>query len=267
MDDQVEVVSAKLEQISTQLKLLEIKTQDRAEAPQKPESWRSIVVQVIAIPAALVALFLQFGQAKDLPLQKDKTVAEISKTQTEELKTRAELQQLLDQLAEKKGQGIAVYQQQLDESLPKINATLDRISGLNRSLRSESSLTLLMKYVVLYIFWNALRLVFSAIGMVWNPMIAGFLITIRSRLSKSRYRERWTRLLDVSTIILAPLPNIAFTVIEIGFFVVVLWPLFDQLAASLGTDVRFQEIASRIVHLHFGQAIGLLRQVILSAAN
>jgi hypothetical protein len=135
---------------------------------------------------------------------------------------------------------------------------------------TETAFQLLMRYVLLYIFWNAIRLLFNAVGAVWGPLIGTATLTLRNRVNKA-HREGvkvgWEPLINIGTMIVAPIPSIVHTVIEFSFFVAVLWPLFDLLSASLGSAVRFQNIASAFAHLKFTQAILMLKSIIIGSGG
>jgi hypothetical protein len=275
-----ELIAARLDQISSQLNAIETRSElvheklkaveGKQPATPAKENWRSIVVQIIAVPAALIALFLQFNQAKNLPVDREKEVAEIAKTRTEELKTRAELQGILDGLAEKRGKSLTEYQRQLNDNLPRLEAVLGRMRDLNETSRADSAFQLLMRYVLLYIFWNAIRLVFNAVHAIWGPLIGTVTVALRNRAynaMRKGLKVRWEPLINLFSVIVAPLPSVVHTVIEVAFFVAVLWPLFDLLSASLGSGVRFQQIAASFAHLNFTQAIIMLKSIIIGVGR
>jgi hypothetical protein len=97
-----------LAKIQARLDLMELERRKDAAAAGsgQPKSWIGAITQFLVVPGAILALVLQFTQVTGGAADKEKSVAETEKIRVETLKTRADLEQQLDELAKAKGTNI-----------------------------------------------------------------------------------------------------------------------------------------------------------------
>jgi len=96
------LIEAKLDVLLARVEKAEI----ASKIPTKDsQPWWTVAAQILGIPVAVTLILLQWSQTQKAPHDIEKTTAETAKLQTEELKARAELQQILEKLASEKSKG------------------------------------------------------------------------------------------------------------------------------------------------------------------
>ncbi|HEV2802293.1 MAG TPA: hypothetical protein VGW12_17610 [Pyrinomonadaceae bacterium] len=262
--------STSLEPLSTKLDLLSLKLEKlevTAGIPAKEkQSWWSVATQFLGLPALIILMILQLSQTKQTTYDTDKSVAEAAKIRTEELKTRAELQELLDKLAEKKAIGLATYQQQLNETLPKLEQTIAKLSEFNRADTQRTNMNLFSKYLILWIFLYAVSLFFEIISTLWASFITIFTATVYSReyTKDSKFQKRLRKYTQLFVPILSPLPQILRLAVNAFLLFAVLAPFFNQQSGLLGSQLTFDSIIDSLKHLSIGGAVEKIRQILFS---
>jgi hypothetical protein len=258
-----ELIAAKLETISKGLETVQAKVEN-----QKPrENWRTTLTQVIGIPAALLLLYSQFHQAKNTPLETRKLGAETRKLELEAdaLQAGQDLKALLNQ-AVVSGKNVVAYRQQLTEASEKLNSALTQlqIAKQNEKLLSSKE-GLIAKYLILYVFFFAVSICFRTINALWYPFVNILQTAAFSPSKRGRFYircERMRRLLQTFSQILYPLPNIAEIAVDVLVMAVVLIPLFDLTATSLGQNIKFSTVYHELIGAHIGNAVNLIKQII-----
>jgi uncharacterized membrane-anchored protein YhcB (DUF1043 family) len=96
-----EIASLRLEQDKRELERQRRELEESKKAAP-PKAWWASAVEILALPAAVIAIVVQFTNASSTVQTTAKTEAETAKIRVEEVKTRVELQKMLDDLAETK---------------------------------------------------------------------------------------------------------------------------------------------------------------------
>lgn len=263
----LEVLTAKVETLSSKVETITGKV-DAAAAKadlqkEQKQPWWTILTAILGIPGLIFLMYLQFSQSGQAKAETQKSIAETEKVRTEELKARTELQGELDTLAEKKGQGFAAYQKQLNESLPKLQETLERLNAANVAKQTVNR-DLLIQYVVLWVFVWGIGLLLDFISILWNWIlsIAVTLLYSSEPERESRFAKRLKRLVRVLVPFFSPLPQVLRLSVQIFVFFALFAPLFDQTAAAVGSATKFRTVANSVKSLRFGDAVGQVKGVI-----
>ncbi len=252
-------LASRVDSVSTKVDLAAIK----ASLPtEQTKPWWTTLTAILGIPALIFVMYLQFSQGGEAKANTQKSLAETEKARTEELKARTELQTELETLAEKKSQGIASYQKQLNESLPKLEQTIERLNAANLA-KQEMNRDLLVQFVVLWIFMWGIGLLFDLISIVWDSAISIPLGVFYSlRLSQSKVSERIRRMVNVIVPVLSPVPRILRVAVEISIFFALFAPLFDQVSATTGSATKFERVAHSVRAVRLGDAVAQVRKVL-----
>jgi hypothetical protein len=259
----LEVVTANLDKLDAKIERVESK-----QVAKEPQNWWTLAAQILALPALIITMYMQINQGGESKQAAVLTQAQVAKTQAEELKTRAELQELLEKLSRSKETDARVYKQQLDRLLPQIDAALTTLTKLNVTSGAKATQDVLARYLLIWVFLTAIGITFSIIGFFWNSLFVVATTTLQAlrpdydapEAARRRFRriEKFQRFLPV----LIPLPGIAHIAVDITIFGAVLIPLFDLLAKEMGSPITFGSILSNLWRLRFGDAIEALRRVV-----
>jgi hypothetical protein len=267
-----DIVAAKLDTVAAKLETVQSKVEGKPK-----ENWRNVAVQLIAIPSAVLLLYIQFHQARTTPLEEKKTAAEIEKLELESKSLQAKtdldanVTKLLDALKDNRTREVAALQQELrQQTLPQLEQALEHIETLNRQETSRINQNLFAKYVVLYIFWNALRLFFNVVDAFWRPLLGVSTAALYSSTERPGKTERSRRhqqvrrkIMQFVLPILSQAPSILHTAIEVGLFAIVFVPFFNELMLSLGHGESFRTVAGLMARLQIGDALRLIHNVVL----
>ncbi len=252
--NRLEALDVKLERQNLQLQ------QQPKDAKQQP--WWATTIQFLGLPALLIAMFLQFGQATEVPGNKAKTEAETNKLNTEELKARAELQEIVLRLEAKQGESASASAHELREVLPDLRDAVDR---LQRTSTANSSALLVAKYLVIWGVLTAISLVFEIVGHLWTPLVGSvtnlFYHSPEDR-APSRWRRQLARRFNLVQPLLYPLPFLAQWLVQVAVFAALVIPLFNTAAATLGSTITLQSMLEDARHLDLSKALANARQLI-----
>lgn len=239
---------------------------DKLAANDKPkETWWGVATKVLGVPALVVLMYMQLSQGKEATDTAALKRAEIAKVNTEEIKTRAELQTTLDELTAKRAVGTEEYQRQLSRTLPELTASLDRLQQLNVAAVPTVRQDNLTRYLLVWVFLIAVGVLFSIINSVWSPLVSIASSTMYAiNRGGSKRAERVRRLVPVLQPLLYPIPSLLHILIDVALFTAVLIPLFNQLAASVGSPVTFEQIVRSLARFDFTRAVELLRSVVVA---
>lgn len=279
--DKLEVAEDKIERVGEQSK-------NTLVAPPKA-SWLGTLGQILTVLSVVVLMFLQLRQASLTGPQNEKTIAETQKINTEELKTRAELQKLLDDLAVEKSKGIDAYEQQLELVLPTIQEALDKLNELDNSRSKFVFTENLYIGLLILIFMQAVNFFLDALTQLWSFVMVNINIYFTYFIQRLQRKRREVRSLKdeqgnlrrknviskravdhdgIQNIIrvytfgfsvLANLPWIAKFVISIFIFTTLTVPLFDSVSASLGSDIRFSLVLEHLWKFDLAGAVNTIR--------
>jgi hypothetical protein len=263
----IESLSSKVETVTAKVDVAAARAADQQKEQKQP--WWTILTAILGIPGLIFLMYLQFSQGGQARAETQKSIAETEKARTEELKARTELQSELDTLAEKKGQGFAAYQKQLNESLPKLQETLEKLNAAN-AMKQTVNRDLLIQYVVLWVFVWGIGLLLDFISILWNwglSIALTFLYPSERPDRESKFAKRLRRAVRVLVPFFNPLPQVLRLSVQIFVFLALFAPLFDQTAASVGSSTKFQGVAHSIKSLRFGEAVGQVKGVIFPAGK
>lgn len=266
--EKVDVRSERLVSVEAALDRLERRTEaglervEKSTAGKEEETWWSLATKFLGLPALIVLMYLQLSQGREASESAEVRRAEAAKLQTEELKTRAEVQMLLDSLTAKRAASLGAYQQQLDRTLPQLSKSLERLDQLNTGVTQRVGRDDLSRYLVLWVFLQALGVFFTIAHTFWGALVSMTTSALFSWRSHSERAERLRRVVSVVQPALYPLPNVLHVAVDVTLFGAVLIPLFNQLASSLGSQISFQSIVQRLSRLDFAGAIELIHAVV-----
>ncbi len=268
-DQKVQALTQKLEILSLKLEKQALESQMKAPA-SKP--WWGTLLEFLALPAAILAIVLQITQTSGTFETQEKTVAETEKIRTEEIKTRVELQQLLDSIAEKKQKGVQAYRDEVERTLPQLKAAVERLQALESQSSRFSIGISLTKFVILWVVFHAVDLAFDVLAQVWATLLSGTAIAVFNRKEASKEgrrdrirRERMQRFMTWSVTVLSPVPSILRWSIQLSIFIALVIPLFDELAKLLGSNVTFISVFESAKALKIGEAIGKIRIILFGS--
>ena len=261
LTDRLEILSLKLDKQSLEAS---------AKAPAtKP--WWGTLLEFLALPAAILAIVFQIVQTTGTVGTGAKTEAETEKIKTEEIKTRVELQVLLDSIAEKRQQGAEAYKNEIEKTLPKLQETVERLKALEAQSNRFLIESTLAKFVLLWIIFHAVGLVFDIFSQLWSTLLSGGALAIFNRKLKNRdekSREKSERVRKLTTwavAVLSPVPSILRWSVQLSIFIALMVPLFDEISRVLGSDITFQAVFNSAKSLSIGDAIGKVRLILFGS--
>jgi hypothetical protein len=255
-------------QIAHRLDAAVLRLEKSVEPPSKTtKSWWTVAIEFLALPAAVLAIVIQITQTKSTAVEQDKTVAETEKIKTEEIKTRVEIEGLVDSLAEKKQKGIQIYRAELERTLPLMQNAVERLSTLEAQSTKGPITQSLAKFVILWIVLIGVGLVFNVIGQLWSTLLTAGTLTLFNRKApkdpSSRLRhERWKRIATWAHPILGPMPSVLHWAIELAIFITLLVPLFDETMSRLGVDLKFATVLEDAKRFKISDAIAAVSKAL-----
>ena len=268
--DDVEVLKAKMELIS--LKLDQQSTTAGKDNSSDKKAWWTTAVEILALPALVVAILLQVSQTTSNIGVPEKTAAETAKIRTEELKARVELESLIDGLAEKKGEGIAEYREEIEKTIPRLEETIEKLSKIERQSEKWSIEALFALYIVLWIVYVGVSLVFEIISHIWSTIlnsVSNMIYGLDSYdpdnpISKKRRKviERLRKIVPWVHSFLGPVPHLIEWAIRLSIFIALLIPFFDQVSLFLGSNHNFESILESAKSLDLGGVIAKLKSIL-----
>lgn len=157
--------------LAKRVELLELEARtSSASVPPAAKNWRSMIVEFLVLPAAVIAIVVNITQVTGNLGSAQKTEAETQQIKTAEIKTRVEIEQLLEGLAEKKTQGIKAYQKELDSTIPRLKDAVQKLREIENASAKQPVITLLAKSAALAIVFHSIGLIFDIItsfGLHW----------------------------------------------------------------------------------------------------
>jgi len=211
-------------------------------------------------------MFFQYRQATEIPGNRAKTAAETNKIATEELKARAELQEILDRLEEKKAVNNASYTHELQQSLPKLQQAIQRLQQLDQQQIASASSNLIAKYLVVWALLLGLGLVFQIVNHFWYAIIssgASFLHSWTEDKPPPKWRRRLARRFSIVQPMLYPIPSILHWAVELVLFTALVIPFFDSIAKMLGSSVTLDSIILSAKHFDIGEAVRKAQSLVM----
>ena len=270
--------TSKTELLERKIELLELeqKKKDLEAAIKAPSAkpWWTSAVELLALPAAILAIVFQMTQTTGSITDQEKTEAETAKIRIEEVKTRAELAGILDELAEKKGKGVETYRQEVEQTLPKLQETIDRLNIIEQKANRATIETILIKYVLLWILFHAIGLFFDIVSQVWSTMLASTAMVVFNRRPKEgesenayKRRRRVQNIAQWLVALLSPVPSILRWSMQLSIFIVLMIPLFNEASFALGSSVTFDSIIGTAPSMELSETLGKIKTILFGSGN
>jgi hypothetical protein len=275
-NERVTQVNDKVENSVDELKELNSSTKKDKPALQPKSPWWITITGILGVPALLIYMFLQFSQASQ-------SSSQIQLNQTEEIKTRAEIQQIINNLETTKTQNPDAYIQQINDVLPKLQTALDKLNDANKVNIGLDAVENLYRSMLIIIFAEAVGYILHVFEIVWfwltstfSPIVLRFfydhphIISRKKRNSfnkkgiedRTKYRERITNIFTVSVSTMNSIPMIVRLVATIFIFTTLTIPLFNQVSLSLGFGISFSSILDHLWKLDLPGAVEILRNAL-----
>jgi hypothetical protein len=254
---------------------LELKKRDLEAAVKAPSAkpWWASTLEFLALPAAVIAIVLQLTQASGNVQTGAKTQAETAKIRVEEIKTRVELEKMLNDLAETKGKGVTAYREEVEKTIPRLQETVERL----RRLESLSSSALLerslAKYVLLWVLFQAVGLVFDVVQQGWSTLLASFWVLAFSRQPRDEGKRSYERHRKIqkygqlAAALLSSVTSILRGSIQLSIFVALMIPLFNEVALALGSSIHFDTLFAHAKHFQLAKALATMKEILFGVGR
>ena len=254
---------------------LELKKRDLEAAAKAPSAkpWWASTLEFLALPAAVIAIVLQLTQASGNVQTGAKTQAETAKIRVEEMKTRVELEKMLDDLAETKGKGVTAYREEVERAIPKLQDAIESLRRLETLASSQLLERSVAKFVLLWILFHAVGLVFDVIQQGWGTLFASLFLFVFARRPKDdstsdheRHQKR-LKYAQISAALLSPVPNVLRWSIQLSIFFALMVPLFNEVALGLGSNTQFDTLVQQAKHLEISRALAMMKEVLFGTSR
>ncbi|HIC47265.1 MAG TPA: hypothetical protein EYM37_11920 [Methylophaga aminisulfidivorans] len=260
----LEKINNKIDRLGISIEKTEL-SEKKATGKFDESIWTTIT-KILGIPAIVIAIMLQFNQAEQSDQDTIKSVAETQKILTEEVKTRVEIEKMLNELADNKTKSVEDYQKQIEEALPKIKQAVQELDELDSKSQQFPLLqSLLIIFVVLWILHHGIHIVFSIVEYVWSSIITLAVGLTQYLDHNSKFKRRLMRGLATSIPVLYPLAGVVRWGIELSVFILLLIPFFDYIALNLGVDIQAKSIIESAANFQIKEAIEKVKVVIDAA--
>lgn len=255
---------------------IERQRRELEEAKKKPTAkpWWASAVEILALPAAVIAIVVQFTNASSTVQTTAKTEAETAKIRVEEVKTRVELQKMLDDLAETKKKGVTAYREEIERTLPQLQQTIERLRYVESQSKSVALERSLAKYVLLWVLFHFVGLIFDIISQVWSALwssISTFTSSIRLKNKDGREDyDRQRRLLNVMRwvqLLAYPIPSILRWSLQLSIFIALMIPLFNEISLAIGSQTSFDVVISQAKQLEVGAALSTMKTILFGTVR
>lgn len=267
-----EIAALRLEQdrreIERQRRELE---ESKKSPPAKP--WWASAIEILALPAAVIAIVVQFTNASSNVQTTAKTEAETAKIRVEEIKTRVELQKMLDDLAETKKKGVNAYREEIERTLPQLQQTIERLRVVESQSKSVVLERSIAKYILLWVLFHFVGLIFDIISQIWSALLNGIstlIGTVRFKNKEGREDyERRRRLSDAVQwfqLVLHPIPSILRWSLQLSIFIALVIPLFNEVSLAIGSRTSFDVVMAQARELEVSAALSTMKQLLFGTS-
>ncbi|WP_163878354.1 hypothetical protein [Rhizobium laguerreae] len=274
---QLQFLTNQIISLQNQIERAELDRQKKANGdikePQR-RPWWVTAVEILALPAAIIAIVVQFTAASGNVETNEKTRAETAKIQVEEVKTRVELQSMLDELADKKAKGIDNFRVETEALLPKIDATIQKLRALDSETGARALSVILIKYIMLWVLFHFIGLIFDVIYQIWNTSMSAvstYVFSLSFQRKDGTYnREKSERLRKYFTwamIVLQQVPSVLRWSLELSVFIALMIPLFNEASAAIGSQTTFETVLHASKNFDIGEALSAMKATLFSAGR
>jgi hypothetical protein len=247
----------KLDTVNAKLEKLEEKT-----PAEKATPWYTVLINFIALPAAILAIMIQWGQVRSSGEDRAKTVAETAKFRTEEVKARAELEKTLDDLSAKRATSVDAYRSELEAALPKIQKSLTELQVLTKTVKPEAEFNIVLKFIILWGCLIGMGLIFEIFTYIWQTLVSSLRTFARNSRSTS---QTWRNVVSYADPFLLYAPMLLTWSIRWMFFFFLVVPFITELSGLLGFPNAISNAINSFGSLHFVDAFTILKSLFTSS--
>lgn len=267
-----EIASLRLEQDRRELDRQRRELEESKKSPPAKPWWAS-ALEILALPAAVIAIVVQFTNASSTVQTTAKTEAETAKIKVEEIKTRVELQKMLDDLAETKQKGVTAYREEIERTLPQLQQTIERLRVVESQSKAVALERSLAKYVLLWVLFHFVGLIFDIVSQVWSALLSSVSTLVRTIRFKGKdgredyeRQRRLSNVLQWAQLVLYPLPSILRWSLQLSIFIALMIPLFNEVSIAIGSRTSFDIVMEQARHLEVGAALSTMKQLLFGAS-
>lgn len=261
--------------LDRELKLLEIENQrlKLAEAVKRPppKRWWTSLIEVLALPAAVLAIVIQLTQASGNIKTEAKTEAETVKARVDTAKAVLETEKLQIELTRLKNEGAAAPKEDLQRLVPRLQESIEQLRVLQQQSLPNVWAKAFVKYILLWVLFHLIGLIFDVISNVWSTLASAIALLVFSRTPSETYdaaaekrRRRLRNAVQLAMAVMAPLPNVLRWSIQLSIFVALMIPLFNELASTLKPDAAFDTVWSEVRQWRFGDALASMKGILFT---
>lgn len=283
--DQIAPSSAEVSALASQLAAfrmeqerrdLERERREMEESKKKPAAkpWWASVAEILALPAAIIAIVVQFTSASSNVQTAAKTEAETEKTKVDTIKTRVELQKMLDDLAETKKKGVVAYREEIERTLPQLQQTIERLRVVESQSKAVTLDRSLAKYILLWVLFHFVGLIFDIVTQVWAALLSSIsTLTSSIRFKTKDGRVDYDRQLRVANftrwvhLVLFPVPSVLRWSLQLSIFIALVVPLFDEVSLAIGSRTSFDVVLAQARQLDVGAALSTMKQLLFGVSQ
>jgi hypothetical protein len=257
---------------------IELKKKELADFGKPPvaprRAWWTVTVELLGVPVTVLGLVVAFTTASGNRTTQQKTVAEIAQIRANLAK--ADTSKLAADLSAKQKEGPKAFDQAVAQNADKIQLALERLQQLEQQAVQINIQRAVLKFVLLWILFNVMGLIFDVLSRAWNTALGtlfyGFNAWIQNRgrerendQRSNLWRSRYERLAPGLFLVLNPLPDVLRWSIQLSIFVVLLAPLFNEIAASFGSRITFSDVLQQGQNLNVGAMLSMMKQILFGS--
>lgn len=275
-DQVVHDLKNEVQELSLLIKRTEIEREKAALIKPKdsaPKPLWTTLVEVIGVPAAIAGLVLQITNVTGSVSTNEKTKAETEKIRTEEIKSRVEIQAMVEKLATAKDSNSTSYNRDFDAALPELKKAIDRLDQARQSMpmssqqRAQDSIS---KFVILWIVYHFVGLVFDILNPIWSSLTTAPMLLLVSKWNpkkkdgSSDYERKQAVIArcQVAIIPVSLVPMILRWSIQLSIFLTLLVPLFNEQTYILGSKATFNEIIKDAREMRLSKALTTVKSIL-----
>jgi hypothetical protein len=231
-------------------------------APHKP--WWTVAVDFLGLPLAVVGLAVAFTQASGNHASEQKTIAETEQIRAG-LASATQTSKLASDLSQKEKEGPKAFEQAVALNADKIQDALSRLQELEEQSARVTIQRSVLKFVLLWILFTIVSLVFDMIGTIWTAATNAVFYAML-KLFPNSFGDNPSsfvrNFLPVILMINGQIPTVLKWAIQLSIFAALLAPLFNEIAASFGSNVHFADVMMEARHLRFGSMLSTMKQLL-----
>jgi tetrahydromethanopterin S-methyltransferase subunit B len=272
LQNKADNLDSKMTSVTEKTRTIDEKIDRESKPEEKKYPLWFYVSQLVTILGVIAAIILNLSQASQVGPTKEKTVAETQKIYTEELKTRAELEKLLGDLATEKSKGLDAYEEQLNRVLPELQSTIERLNKLDSVSSRYAVVENLYKNMLIGMFLTAVFFFLQTFSIVWSWLTSTLLSAFYS------FRPKWTsknegrrkryeniqKYVGMFSSMLGNVPAVVILLVEIYIFTALSVPLFDSVSSSLGIDLQFASVLEHLWKFDLSGAVDIFKKALFS---